>query len=231
MVEYIPAVLPKDFDDLEVHLAQVKGKVPWVQIDVCDGIFVPSKTWPYSDSSHWKEILGEQEGFPYWEDFQFEIDLMAERPLTVLDEWIRAGASRIIVHIESQDAIADVRAALEGRAELTVAVSLDTDILRVEQILQEGDAVQVMGIARIGFQGQPFDDRALERLKHFRTQFPDVILSVDGGVNLESAPRLVEAGARRLVIGSALFNTNDIRETLGAFKQQINDLHISGENS
>ncbi len=231
MIEIIPAVLPKDFDDLSVHLLQVKGKAPWVQIDVCDGMLVLSKTWPYTDSSHWSDISTEKEGLPLWEDFQFEVDLMVNNPVSVIDDWIRAGVSRIIMQVGGKNSIEEVRAAVAGRTEFVVAVSFEDDLSQVEPYIQEGDAIQVMGISRVGFQGEHFDDRAIDLVRHFKEKFPDVILSVDGGVNLESVSRLVEAGATRLVVGSALFNTEDIRETLSLFKERINDVHIGGENN
>ena len=76
-----------------------------------------------------------------------------------------------------------------------------------------------MGIAKIGFQGEPFDERVLEKIKDFRDEYVDVTISVDGGVSLESAPRLVEAGVNRFVVGSALWQSNDFEEKINKFKQ------------
>lgn len=71
-----------------------------------------------------------------------------------------------------------------------------------------------MGIEKIGFQAQPFDVRVLENVKKIKEIYPSILISIDGGVNLQSAPMLVEAGADRLVVGSALFNSNSISDTL-----------------
>lgn len=218
MVEIIPAILPKDFEELKNSLGRVVGLAPWVQIDVCDGVLVPSKTWPYKDPS-FTDFVSQEEGLPHWQDFDFEIDMMVDKPLAVLEDWIAVGASRIIMQVGGRDSIEAVRAAVNGRAEFAVAVDVKDDLKEVEPYLVEGDTIQVMGISRVGFQHQPLDEKAVELLKYFRDRFPDAILSVDGGVNLDTAARLVEAGANRLAVGSALFGSPDIAETLEEFKK------------
>lgn len=224
MVELIPAILEKDFDSVRAQLARVRGLAPWVQLDVCDGIFVPSKTWPFGDA-HFKDLISGEEGLPFWQDFNFEIDLMVQSPLQVLEEWIAVGAARIIMQVGGRDSISDVRKALNGRAEFVIAVSLDDDLSQIDPYIEEGDAIQIMGIASVGLQRQPFDERSLELLRHFRERFPGVILSVDGGVNLDTAQRLVEAGATRLAIGSALFGAPDTRERLHTFNTLLHGIH------
>ena len=101
----------------------------------------------------------------------------------------------------------------------------------MEPFIRDGDTIQIMGISKVGFQGEQFDERAVDLVKHFRDKFPDAILSVDGGVNLESAPIIARAGATRLAVGSALFNTVDVADTLALFKKRLNDIHLGGENS
>ena len=71
-----------------------------------------------------------------------------------------------------------------------------------------------MGIEHIGAQGEPFDERVLSQIKSLRVLYPELIISVDGSVNEETAPLLVQAGANRLVVGSALMKSFDMRETM-----------------
>ena len=75
-----------------------------------------------------------------------------------------------------------------------------------------------MGIDKIGFQRQEFDENVTENIKKLREKFTDLIISVDGGVSLETGAMLVEAGVSKLVVGSAIFNTEDIIETIEEFK-------------
>jgi ribulose-phosphate 3-epimerase len=71
-----------------------------------------------------------------------------------------------------------------------------------------------MGIAEIGYQGQQFDERVVAKIMKLRNMSPDIIISVDGGVNFETAPILIHAGANRLVSGSAIFKSEDINSTI-----------------
>ena len=78
-----------------------------------------------------------------------------------------------------------------------------------------------MGIARIGFQGEPFDERVIEKIKEIKKHYPEMIVSVDGGVSLENAQALIEAGATRLVSGSAIFEDSDISSIIGEFRNLL----------
>ncbi|KKP76360.1 MAG: hypothetical protein UR72_C0002G0006 [Parcubacteria group bacterium GW2011_GWC1_35_21] len=75
-----------------------------------------------------------------------------------------------------------------------------------------------MGIEKVGFQGQEFNKKVLENIKILKERFPDLVISVDGGVNFETVPLLIEAGAMKLIIGSTIFNTDDIVGTIEEFK-------------
>ena len=76
-----------------------------------------------------------------------------------------------------------------------------------------------MGINHVGFQGEPFDERVIEKVKAVRAKYPEMIISVDGGVSLETAPKLIEAGVSRLIVGSAIFNSDNFIESIQNFKK------------
>ncbi len=88
-----------------------------------------------------------------------------------------------------------------------------------EHILKEADFVQCMGILNIGNQGEPFDEQVLEKIKELKTRFEGLPIAVDGGVSLENAKALIDAGATRLVVGSAIWKSGDPIETIQAFKR------------
>lgn len=224
-VEVIPAILPRDFAELKEKLARVASVVSLVQIDVCDGKFVPSRTWPYGKyDDNFEKILGEEEGMPYWEDLDFEIDLMVKNPEEVIADWVRAGARRIVVHFES---LPDFGKFLEWWAaqygtmedslvsvELVLAIGLETEISKILPYLNRVSAVELMGIARIGYQGESFDPRVLSQISTLRKSWPNGTISVDGGVNFETAPLLIKAGADRLISGSAVFESENIIDAI-----------------
>src|SRR3989344_9217378 len=188
MPEIIPAILEPTFDEIQNKLGSLIGLVSTVQIDVCDGKFVPSKTWPYSsDSKEWQKIKSEENGLPCWKDFDFEIDLMVERPELVISDWISAGAVRVYAHIEAPTDFSALQTVCDGKIELGLAINPSTSLEHLRPLIDKVAAVQCMGIERIGVQGEPFDERVIEKIKDLRETRPDLIISVDGGVSLQSA--------------------------------------------
>lgn len=229
MIEVIPAIIPKDFEDLKEKMSQVSRLVPLVQVDVMDGRLTPEASWPYLNSPDpdFEDIKKEEGEFPFWQKLDFEVDLMVKEPERVWFDWITAGAKRAIFHFESTEDIGallkDFREKLPKKdsalyTELGLAIDIDTPNEEIYPFVPELDFVQFMGIAKIGFQGEPFDERVIEKIKSFKQNFSEKTVSVDGGVSLESAPSLVEAGAGRLVSGSAIFESGDVEETIAKFK-------------
>lgn len=213
MTKIIPAVLPGTLEELHKQLSTIRGAAHSVQIDLVDGVLAPSKTWPY-DTGDWKERL------PFADEFEFEMDLMVEKAEDAAEFWRQAGAKRIVIHIESPDAREALLAAAEREEADRHLVSIRSTEIGIAlpcsaspEVLQEYaglyDYVQVMGIERIGFQGQPFDARAIELVRALRRQFPELPIQVDGGVGESNVGELAAAGANRLVVGSAIWESDD----------------------
>ena len=225
MIEIIPAVLSKNYEDMKNKIALVRGIVPMVQVDLCDGIFVKNKTWPFStggaDDINFHRIMNEEEGMPFWEDIDFELDLMVSDALENFDIYTKLSPKRVVFHIEAVGNLDEFKNFIEGmdvyvRDAIQIGIAINTDTL-VDQIIplvNHVDFVQCMGIEKIGFQGQDFDERVLTQVKFLREKYPDLIISVDGGVNFDTAADLVEAGANRLVMGSTILKSQDIAETV-----------------
>ncbi len=239
MVEVIPAIIPESFEDLKDKMEQVKGLTDLVQVDVCDGNFVPSKCWPYvgdDENDFQKMITNESEGFPFWESMDFEADLMIANPEKGgAEDFIRIGAKRIILHVESSGNLLDFVKDLRKKygypvdsmtsIEIGIGINITTDnqvlnpfFIKDESGKALADFVQFMGIDHIGYQHQGFDNEVLEKISEFRAQYPDVIISIDGGVSFENAHDLIEAGVNRLVSGSALYNSDDIGDAIEEMK-------------
>jgi len=209
MIELLPALMPKTIAELEKKLTWVRGVTPWVQLDVMDGEFVPNTSYPYVAPG---KLSIENEQLPYIDDFKYEFDLMVRNPHGVIGKFMHLGASRMVFHYESAS-VAELHHALHETRQFDVQVGMslsnDTPISVLREFLPEISFVQVMGIARIGFQGEPFDTRALMRLHELRATYPDLILSVDGSVNTNTARKLADAGATRLIAGSAVWEKRD----------------------
>ncbi|MFN4181501.1 MAG: hypothetical protein ACK4FA_02305, partial [Candidatus Paceibacteria bacterium] len=172
-----------------------------------------------------KAILHDQEGLPFWEDIDFELDLMTLDAKENFDAYLKLGPRRVIFHLEAFSDFEEFKGFIEGldpyvreATEIGVALNTATPVENIYPIINSIDFVQCMGIAKIGFQGEEFDTRVLEQVRLLKSQYPDVIVSVDGAVSLSSAPLLIEVGVDRLVVGSAIFNSDDIIKRVNEFQ-------------
>ncbi len=231
MNEIIPAILPKSYAELEEKLELIAAHAPVVQIDVCDGGYTSSRTWPYLKGDHddiFQDIIDQNRALPYWEETDFEFDLMTKDAYSKIPDFISAGASRIVVHKASlsdgelEGILSDFGKKSEelGPFDISLGVALDCmgSADDISSFVDRIHFVQVMGIAKVGHQGQPFDPRALDLVRDVRQRYPELPISVDGGVNLDTAKALIDAGASRLVVGSALFSSSNVLDTLDVFR-------------
>ena len=102
--------------------------------------------------------------------------------------------------------------------ELGLALNIQTPNDEIEPWLSRFNFVQFMGIETIGYQGEPFSLKVIPKIQDLRKKHSEVIISVDGGVNFLSAPLLVKAGANRLVAGSAIWESDDVKGTIEKLK-------------
>jgi ribulose-phosphate 3-epimerase len=219
-VQIIPAILPKDYSQLENQVEDVSQNTDCVQVDICDGQFVPNATWPYKKhDNNFEQLLSEQKGLPHWEEIDFEFDLMVNRPEEVVLDWMRVGATRMILHVESKGDIGKAIDLVSNDVEIGLAINIETDLAVLSPFADKISFIQCMGIDRIGYQGQDFDKKVIDKIKAIKKLYPDKIVSVDGGVNLDNANDLILAGAERLVVGSAIFDSENVYEALANFNQ------------
>lgn len=227
MLDIVPAILPQNLGELRTKVGMVKDFVKMVQLDLCDGVFVPSKTWPYTglDTQAYKRILNEEEGLPFWEEVDYELDLMVTNAHDKFDDLLKLGAKRMIFHVDAEQGLAEFFDALDpfyrNEIEFGVALGIETPLNVLDPLLPHISFVQCMGIAQIGKQSQPFDERVLDKIREIKKIYPTLLVAVDGSVNRSTAHRLVEAGAERLAIGSALFNAMDIEKELEDYRNLI----------
>lgn len=213
-MQIIPAIIPDTFQTLRAEMEAVKELVDRVQVDIMDGQFAPEATWPYNEGREaylFDGIVAQERGFPFWEDLQFEIDLMVEKPEAVIDDWIQVGATAIIIHADSTDKHEAVFKKLQERGvECGLAVLPSNRNAVVEKLRDHIDFLQIMGNDRIGYHGVELDPLVYDKLEDLRDRFPDLSIGVDIGVDAKTAPQLAVAGATRLVSGSAIFGSDDM---------------------
>lgn len=229
-MQIIPAIMPKNINDMRDKMAQVIGACSLVQLDIMDGKFVKSKTFPFNpkDADFIEQILSEEEALPYWQELDVEFDLMVLNAHKNFDMYVSLGPKRIIFHIEAEGNTIEFQEFLEGidmytreNIEIGIAINNDTPIENLYPFVPYVSFVQFMGIKNIGYQGEAFDERVLDRIEVFHTKYPDVVISVDGSVNEDTIGMLIEKGATRFVIGSALFDSFDPREKIFEFENML----------
>lgn len=217
----VPAIIPTSKQDLEEKLARLSGVCEEVQIDIVDGVYARPASWPYlGDTSEPSRMLAAGEMLPKVGEFRFEIDLMSQDPESAAGTWIGLGATRLTVHAESSRYISrflDTTRSLYGHDKdfvpgllsLGIAIGTETDLSLIEPLLDRVTYVQFMGIRTIGHQGEPFAPGVLSRIAAFKRKHPDIEITIDGGVTRENAPKLLDAGVKRLVVGSAIWKAPD----------------------
>lgn len=230
MIKIIPTVMPESEEDFREKIQFVFRYVDLIQIDVMDGKFVTSTSWPYNDfgNEFWYKLKTQEEGLPNWEKVNFEVDLMVEDQIGEANNWINAGVSRIIGHIEaftSDEIVAEfIELGKNSMVEVFLALAPSTDVNRIKKWINHEneahriDGVQFMGIENVGYQGEPFANEILKSISDLRAEFPNLIIAVDGGVNEETTPDLIEAGVNNLASGSYIFNSSDPKEAIEYLK-------------
>src|SRR3989338_6885413 len=215
MNKIVPAILEKNFSEIKNKLSALRGLAKCAHIDICDGVAVPSQSWPFG-SGH----LG---GF-----VDFEFDLMVADAVENFDLYMKLGPKRLIFHPEIKVDIEEFKNFLEGLdmyirdvMEIGIAFKPSDDMSIVSQFSHKVDFLHCMGSDRIGFQGENFSEKALENIKFLKKNLPGVIVSVDIGINLENAQSILEAGADRLIIGSGIWKSSDPIGALKSFQNLV----------
>ena len=173
------------------------GFAPFVQVDIMDGVFVPTVSVP-------AEALQRQDI-----RFAWEAHLMVAHPLPHLEAFMRAGASRIIFHVEADDEAALI--ILQARSlGLGVGVALNppTPVGAIESLLPSVDSVLLMTVYP-GYYGASFVPEVMEKVNQVRSLCPGVEIGVDGGIKESNLPDVVEYGVDTVCVGSAVFGQPD----------------------
>jgi ribulose-phosphate 3-epimerase len=215
-VKLAPSLLSADFARLGEQVAEAANAgADYIHIDVMDGQFVP----PITIGAQVVAAIRRFTGLP------LDVHLMINTPERQLEQFAKAGADVITVHIEACPDIKKVVRSIKALGvKAGVSLNPETPASTVTEILPEIDLILVMTV-NPGYGGQPFIEATLDKIAILRGELDKKSLAaeleVDGGINAEVAPRVVRAGARVLVAGAAVFNS---RKTVA---QAIGELRAS----
>ncbi len=198
----VPAIIPASKDSLLADLERLSDFFE-LHLDVVDGQFVPFRSWPFGTDDSPSLVRSALD------KFSLEVDLMVSEPVAAAEAWLLAGADQLVLHAETISVAAFQSLCADAQISIGIAAGNDLPFSTLASYIPHADYVQVMGIAKIGSQGQPFDERALSRLRELAESFPDVPLSIDGSVNRQTLPLLQDHGLSRYIVGSALMGAGD----------------------
>lgn len=215
-VEIAPSILSADFSALgdDVRMVADAG-ADWIHVDVMDGHFVPNLT---IGPAHVKALKGVTE-------VPLDVHLMISNPASQVDWYLAAGADSVTFHREAVWSVDDARRLTEhiraAGAKAGISINPETAVSQLEGIVDAVDLVLMMSV-HPGFGGQSFIETTPERISELvelcKKTGADPIIEVDGGINVKTAPLVVERGADMLVAGSAIFKANDPAGALKAIR-------------
>jgi ribulose-phosphate 3-epimerase len=224
MIEITTTSIPNSFAELEEAARKAKDIVPRLQIDVVDGIFAPSITWPYNgtDADKFRALVTQEEGLPYWELLNFEVDMMVTEPESKIDDWINAGVDTLIIHRESTEKIEDIlaRAAERGIA-VALALKPSTDIELLAPWVERLSFVQCMGNDKIGYHGVALDESVYGKIEAIKQRWNDLVVGIDIGVNTATVAKLASVGVTRFAAGSAILGSDNPKAAVQELRQLI----------
>ncbi len=213
MIKIAPSILSADFSKLGEEIKDVeKGGADYIHVDVMDGHFVPNITIGPLIVESVRPIT----------KLPLDVHLMIENPDQYIEAFAKAGADYITVHVEAcRHLHRTIQLIKSFGVKAGVVLNPATPVQMIEHIIEDLDMVLLMSV-NPGFGGQKFIPSVLTKIKQVKELVVQkgltVEIEVDGGVNKETAPLCIQAGATVLVAGSAVYNQTDREQAIAALR-------------
>lgn len=208
-----PSVLAADFANLQRDIEMInQSQADWAHVDIMDGVFVPNISFGIPVT----EAIARHSQKP------LDVHLMIVNPERYIETFRKAGAHIISVHIEACPHLHRVIQQIkDAGCKAGVAVNPHTSVDLLENVLADLDLVCLMSV-NPGFGGQKFIEKTYEKIRKLKAMInstgSNAMIEIDGGVNIENAPKLIAAGADVLVAGNFVFSSKDPISTIASLK-------------
>ncbi|MBK7871737.1 MAG: ribulose-phosphate 3-epimerase [Saprospiraceae bacterium] len=208
-----PSVLAADFTRLREEFAMVnESEADWFHLDVMDGRFVPNITFGMFIIEFMKTLAQRP----------FDVHLMMVEPEKYIEEFRKAGADHITVHYEACPHLhRTIQQIKETGAKAGVALNPHTPIELLEDIIEDVDIILLMSV-NPGFGGQKFIYRTLNKIQRLKEMITirnaHALIEIDGGVGLQNAEKILQAGADVLVAGNSVFRAENPKDVIAKLK-------------
>lgn len=207
-------MLSADFSNLKKDIEMInRSEADWFHLDIMDGVFVPNISFGFPIVKHIKKFAKKP----------LDVHLMIVQPERYIDDWKNAGADILTVHYEACTHLhRTIQQIKSAGMKAGVSVNPHTSVSLLSDILPELDMVLIMSV-NPGFGGQSFIPQSYKKITLLRAMTnmsnPELIIQVDGGVDLTNYKEIVKAGANALVAGSAVFGSDNPTETISMLKK------------
>ena len=191
--QIVPAILTDDPKALKTMVRQAETFTSWVQFDITDGQFVPSRsiTWQHLASLPMK--------------LSWEVHLMVKHPEDYLTDFRQAGAKKAVFHYEATPSPREVISlAKDIGLGIGLAINPETPVSSILPLANEVDSVLLMSV-HPGFYGREFIPEVLNKVAEFRSTRPSLEIGIDGGIKEGNIAQVAQAGVDTIYVGSAIF--------------------------
>jgi len=209
-IEIVPAIIAKTSEELKRMVKIIEPYVDRVHLDIMDGEFVSNKT-----------VSGYEELLSFETKLGWDIHLMVLVPEKYMDNWYKTKADMFLIHVETintENSSLIQQIHLANR-KVGLVLNPETDIDKIKEIVKDVDLVQFMTV-HPGDYGGEFVEGVVVKIKEFHVLYPSIPISVDGAMHLETAKKVILAGASIIILGGHIFSEGlDVGKAIEELKE------------